>query len=209
MQNQLKTYNNFFLQNETKGALERKDVFRITDFKSSVILTAPHATKTIVNGKLKKADIFTGALCQWLSEKSQVSSIIRERFDEKDCWLDDFVFKNHLTDKIFLDIHGMRKECEFELAIGTGYGTSDFYIEVLQLIEKLAKKHHISFVVNHPKYTGMKGLTGRLQQKRSNVKVVQLEWRYDMRDFYESFDFVQKKTIPFMLDLITDTKKAL
>jgi chromosome segregation protein len=73
--------------------------------------------------------------------------------------------------------------------------------EELAKIDELALKFGIKYVVNHPCYMGRAGFTGKFQQKIGKNSIIQLEWSKDFRDFYDNFDIVSKKTIPFLVDL--------
>ena len=53
----LKKYNECFILNRSHGQEEREDVFEFIDYSSSLILSAPHATRSFCNKK-KNAQIY-------------------------------------------------------------------------------------------------------------------------------------------------------
>ncbi len=199
--------NETFSANVNNGQLQETDVFKFYNYDSRVVLTAPHATKTMVAQKQKKADLFTGALAFCLSEEQKVSSIVRRRYDDKEYWIHDFIIRRNLGDKFFLDIHGIDLDKSFELAVGTGVFSVMDYKKELSLIQQLAEKYGIKMVVNYPDYRGLKGMTKYLQEVWNRPQVLQLEWRRDMRDFYQYPEKVEKMTLPFMRALIVALEK--
>ena len=90
---------------------------------------------------------------------------------------------------------------EFELAVGTGILPAADYAPELELIGRLAEKYKIRWVTNHPDYTGRFGLTGSLQRLNPLPRILQLEWRSDLRDFYLFPADVLERTLPFLSEL--------
>ncbi len=207
MLDKLQQYNNLFFQNKALGNIENPDVFGFANYQTKICLTAPHATKTFVQKQIKSSDLYTGAICKYLSEELAVSSIIRNKFIEKKEMIIDFITNNQLEDLYFLDIHGMKQSRDFELAIGLGHMQESDYQTDITIAKELCDKYNISYTVNHPDYTGQPGLAGRLQKITNKSNVIQLEFRKDLRDFYNHSNIVQNKTIPFMLEFIKELKK--
>lgn len=56
-------------------------------------------------------------------------------------------------------------------------------------------------MTNHPDYTGRFGLTGSLQRLNPLPRILQLEWRSDLRDFYLFPADVLERTLPFLSEL--------
>ena len=90
---------------------------------------------------------------------------------------------------------------EFELAVGTGILPAADYAPELELIGRLAEKYKIRWVTNHPDYTGRFGLTGSLQRLNPLPRILQLEWRSDLRDVYLFPADVLERTLPFLSEL--------
>ncbi len=205
MLNLLRLYEEEFCFNAYRGGNDG-DAFRFDNRNSRLILTAPHAVRTFRNAKAKAPDVFTGGLTRLAGERNNVSSIIRRRTGEEKNAVADFISQQHLEHNCFLDIHGMKSSREFELAVGTGILPAAAYAPELELIGQLAEKYQIRWVTNHPNYSGKLGLTGRLQQLIPSPRVLQLEWRSDLRDFYRFPSNVQNRTLPFLSALISDSK---
>ena len=96
----------------------------------------------------------------------------------------------------------------FDLAVGTGYIQPEQYEKQLKLIDKLAKKYGLRYVINHANYTGKIGLTGRLQKATGQANVLQLEWSKDYRDIFNSIDNVENVTLPFISELGENIERA-
>ncbi len=207
MLQKLISLNDIFAQNESFGDEKNPDVFSCFEKKTFVCLCAPHATKTFVCKKIKQADLYTGAIVSYLSEFQNFTSIVRNKFVKRKALISDFIEFKHLNNHFFLDIHGMKNNDRFDLAIGTGYFQKEDYHQILQIIDALTKKYHISYVVNDEHYTGKFGLTGRLQKLEKKPCVLQLEFSKKYRDFFECADNVCNVTIPFISELSTSIEK--
>ena len=62
----LRKYNDSFIQNHSHGNENENDIFKYKNRNSSLILTAPHSTRSFCNKKEKMADLYTGALVKYL-----------------------------------------------------------------------------------------------------------------------------------------------
>lgn len=202
MLKKLKEYNKFFVQNTFLGDLTNPNIYEITNRDSYVCLSAPHSTKTIRKGKIKKSDLYTGALCKLLGENNLVTTIIRNKYTDCPSPLIPLIIQNNLVENFILDIHGMRSDIEFELAVGIGVFSEQDYFIPLKIIDNLCQKYKISYQINHPSYTGRQGLTGRLQLHSHQPNIIQLELRKDLRDFMKCGKIVKTKTLPFLNELI-------
>lgn len=181
---------------EKDGALYRHD-----DRKSRLILTAPHAVRIFRNGKDKAPDLYTGAITRLTGEQSGLSVIIRRRYTPAADSITTFITDGRLENRAFLDIHGMSINRGFELAVGTGILPAQKYENELALIDALATKYRIRWKLNHPDYTGCRGLTGDLQRLSPIPRILQLEWRLDLRDFHHYPENVLNRTLPFLSEL--------
>ena len=201
MKNELSEYNVRFVLNGFEGQIEKESIFSYIEKCSKVCLSAPHSVKSFVCDRVKKSDLYTGALVNYLGEKFGFSFIVRDKFVDYKCRIDDFVFEKGIDNHYFLDIHGMKNNDEFDLAVGLGYGSVEDYKEELAKIDELALKFGIRYVVNHSSYMGKVGFTGKFQQKSGKKSIMQLEWSKDFRDFNHKIETVEGKTIPFLFEL--------
>ncbi len=203
MQQKLIFLNEYFMQNNSGGDLQNPDIFSYFEKGSHVCLSAPHATGTFCNKHLKCADLYTGAITEYVAEIGNFSYIVRNKFAPQKVLINDFVLENKLENHFFLDIHGMKDGNGFDLAVGTGYLEPENYEKQLKYIDKLAKKYGLIYVVNNANYKGCAGLTGRLQQATGRANVLQLEWSKRYRDIFGQFENVKAATVPFINELAT------
>lgn len=197
----LKKYDAVYLQNRSHGDETSEDVFCFTDFGTNLILSAPHATASFANKKEKQADLFTGALVQYLGMKNHISNIIRKKFTPYKCLISDYISEHGLCDHYFLDIHGFVKIDDCDVCLGTGlFGATD-YPYVKEILD-IAQKYNLRVALNHPDYRGKAGLVGRLQQETEKPCCLQVELHRNLRDFYQYPDTVKNVTIPFLEDII-------
>ena len=207
MRDKLLEYNKCFWNNNGCGNTENPEVFSFFEKGSYVCLSAPHATKTFVHKKVKSADLFTGCITRYVAEETGVSYILRNKFVPQKVLISDFVIANHLENHFFWDIHAMKDGYGFDLAVGCGYLPAEAYLRQLEFIDFLCRKYGLSYIVNHPSYTGCFGLTGRLQKATGLAQVLQLEWSRRYRDIFTCFDNVSAVTIPFLRELTLFTNR--
>lgn len=197
----LKKYDEVFSQNHSHGDEASEDVFYFTDFGTNLILSAPHATASFANKKEKPADLYTGALVQYLGMKNHISTIIRKKYVPYKCLISDYIVEHGIEGHYFLDIHGFVKVNECDVCLGTGLFGAINYPHVQEILD-IAKKYNLRAALNHPNYRGKAGLTGRLQQALPNPSFLQLELHRRLRDFYQYPETVQNVTLPFLEDII-------
>lgn len=201
MQEKLKLYNEIYVQNDAFGNEKNKEVFSYFDKNSYVCLSAPHATKTFTNKHIKSSDLYTGAIVKYIGEENNFSYIVRNKFMPQKCLINDFILQNELENHFFLDIHGMKNDNGFDLAVGTGYFDVKKYSSELEYIDILTKKYNIKYVINHENYKGCVGLTGRIQKETGKASVLQLELSKNYRDILDKIINIEKVTIPFLTEL--------
>lgn len=197
----LKKYDEVFSQNLSHGDETCEEVFYFTDCGTRLILSAPHATASFANKKEKAADLFTGALVQYLGMKNHISNIIRKKFTPYKCLISDYISEHGLCDHYFLDIHGFVKIDDCDVCLGTGLFGAVQYPYVQEILD-IAKKYDLRVALNHPDYRGKAGLVGRLQQTTEKPLTIQLELHRRLRDFYQHPETVQNITLPFLEDII-------
>lgn len=206
----LSELNRKYIQNNGFGA--GKEAFVFTNRGSKLVLSAPHAVKTQLNGRVKAADLFTGALAELVGEDRGISTLIRTAYLEREYLADEFVKERGLSGYFFLDLHGMVDHEKFELAAGTGLLEADAYAKALKAVEKLGKSYGLRMALNHPHYSGiagMKAFTARMQIQTGKPQVLQLEIGRAYRDFYERPENVTAKTLPFLAELSETLENCL
>jgi hypothetical protein len=197
----LKKYNECFVLNNSHGQEELDNIFEFTDYSSLLILSAPHATRSFCNKKEKCADLYTGALVQYLGEICNISSIIRTKFTPYKALILDYITEHNLQEHYFLDVHGFNQNIDYDICLGIGSFPEQNY-PYLQEIINITQKYDLKIIVNHENYTGKCGLTGRYQKVYNKPCVIQIELKQYLRDFYNNPDVVRNITIPFFIDII-------
>lgn len=195
-------YDKAFWQNHWKGDLQSKEAFEFCDKASSLILSAPHATRSVSAGKERVSDKFTGALVRYLGEENGLSTLIRVKCSEKEDCISEYVAQHILQNHYFLDIHGFDKDIGFDMCLGIGKGFCKEKVPFLENILEIAEKHGIKTAVNHPKYSGSRGFTGQYQSLFHAPNVIQVELSRPLRDFYNHLQTVQNVTIPFFKETV-------
>ena len=206
----LSELNRKYIKNNGLGVGEDAFVFR--NCCSQLVLSAPHAVKTPLNGQIKAADLFTGALAEVVGESCGISTLIRTACLEKEYLADEFVKERGLTNHFFLDLHGMVNHENFDLAVGTGLLEADAYSKALKAIDLLSETYGLRMTLNHPHYSGiagMKAFTARMQMQTGKPQVLQLEFGREYRDFYKNPDIVTTKTLPFLMNLVKTLENSL
>jgi len=205
MINKLKIYDSYYNQNHSAGDQSSTAVFALTDRQTNLILSAPHATRSFTNKHNKQADLFTGAITQYLGETENTSTLIRVKYTPYKCLISDYVTENNLQEHYFLDIHGFNQDMDYDICLGTAdYEASNY--PYLDKMITIAEKYNLKYIVNHPNYMGKAGLTGRYQKSFHKPNVIQIEFQKYLRDFYNHPDTVQNTTIPFLRDVIKGYK---
>lgn len=197
----LKKYNEAFIQNYSHGNENDEDIFKYKNRNSSLILTAPHSTRSFCNKKEKSSDLFTGALVQYIGEQNNVSTIVRTKFTPYKALISDWIIQNNIHEHYFLDIHGFNQNIEYDICLGIGNFEEVNYPYLQQLI-KIAQKYNLRTIVNHPNYCGLKGLTGRYQKIFNLPNVIQMEIKKNFRDFFNYPEVVKNTTIPFLSEVV-------
>ena len=201
MINKLKNYNEYFVRNNSYGQEERKDVFEFTDYSSPLILSAPHATRSFCNKKEKCADLYTGAIVKYLGSVNKVSTLVRTKFTPYKFLISNYIAEHNLQNHYFLDIHGFNQEIGYDICLGIADFEAGNYPYLSHILE-IAKQYGLKTAINHPNYTGKIGLTGRYQKMFNKPKVIQIELKQYLRDFYRNSDIVLNITLPFFNDVI-------
>lgn len=198
---ELKKYNQPFIQNNACGNINCKKIFEFDDCHSGLILSAPHSTRSFVFHQEKIADMGTGALVKLLSIQKNISVITRTKFTPHKAHILDFITQNNIQEHYFLDVHGFCKEKKYDICLGTGYYDASLY-PYLDKILRVIEKYALRVAVNHKNYTGRIGLTGRYQKKWQRPNVLQIELQKDLRDFYNHPERVENITIPLLSEII-------
>lgn len=153
-----------------------------------VILTSAHGIKQKRrNGKFKLAEPYTRGIARYVSKRTGGYYLIknedtgvdpnRQNNDEFKTILIDLINNNHL--KLVIDLHGAKKEHDFDVEIGTLKGKTADEKTIAKLIECL-KKSGIRNVAENDPFNG--GDITRMIFDEAGVQCIQLEINYNYRN---------------------------
>ena len=153
-----------------------------------VILTAPHTIKQLKeNGTIKLPEPFTKAIAMYIANKLDTSFLIKTQDTGVDANSDNKEdFKETLLQiiksqniKLLIDIHGSKKERDFDIEFGTLNNLSADYSTVKEL-EDSFKEHNIYNIVYNEPFKGG-GITKYIYGN-TDIDVIQIEINQKFRD---------------------------
>lgn len=160
-------------------------LYRVRNFPGRVMLSAPHSVNQIRRGNIKYAEVYTGAMTEYLSEILSVSSIIKSlndkddaNYDEVSKYRDEAVKLIRDQDiKLLLDIHGASELRDFDIEIGTARGRNiNYNDEILDIILSLSKEYGFSKVNVDDLFTASnKNTVSRYVNEKTGIYAIQLE----------------------------------
>lgn len=160
--------------------------------KLPIILTAVHTmTQFKENGKYKNPEPYTKAIAMYIAQTTNSSYLIKNKDTGVDPNnIENDVFKNMLLDnikdnniKLVIDIHGAKKDRDFDIELGTLNNLSSDYSTIKELIEAFNENGIINVKINNP----FKG--GAITQKvfaETDCDVIQIEINANFRNIDES-----------------------
>ncbi len=162
-----------------------------------VIITAPHGIKqTKSDGKIKLSEPFTKAITQYIANQTNASFLIKTKdtkvdanSEEKENFKDTLLYliKKHNI-KLLIDIHGAKKERDFDIEFGTLNNLSIDYTVIKELEDAFKEEGIKNIVYNNPFKGG--GIT-RYIYANTNIDIIQIEINQKYRD-YNNIENIQK-----------------
>lgn len=154
-----------------------------------VMLTAPHTMRQIKeDGTVKKPEPFTKAIALYVSEQVDCSHLIKLEdtgVDANSLVEEDFkrtllglIESNKI--KLVIDIHGAKKEHNFDIEFGTLNNVSADYTTIKQLEDEFMD-HGINNIIHNEPFKGG-GITKYIYTN-SDIDVIQIEINKNYRDF--------------------------
>ncbi|PFG15072.1 N-formylglutamate amidohydrolase [Bacillus sp. es.036] len=118
-----------FSQNSYRGDVRSDQSVKVKQGVIPVMISAPHTTKQIRNGKEKEADVYTGALALILHEITGCHVILNTKLGEDPNYILGGHYKevlgehclNHKVDLV-IDVHGAAANRTFGVDLGTSNG---------------------------------------------------------------------------------------
>lgn len=156
-----------------------------------VIITAAHTMMQLKeDGTYKNSEPYTKAIAMYIAENTNSFYLIKNKDTGVDSnKTDEDTFKNMLLDiikdnniKLVLDIHGAKKDREFDVELGTLNNLSSDYSTINELKEAFIETGVFNVEINNP----FKG--GAITQSvfsNTNSDVIQIEINKNYRDIEE------------------------
>ena len=203
-------YEKLFSQNSYKGDLEAENQVEFIKGTGdiNILISAPHTTTQIREGKVMTADVYTGSMALLLQEYTG-AHLIYSKFEGED---GNYVIGGTYKEKIgeiikdyeidlVLDIHGADRTRDFDLDIGTNFGETvrDEWVELLKTI--LSNNGIENVYTNHTFHASSKGTVTHHTWNHYNTEAIQLEFNRDFRDpvnDIESYNKALKSLILFV-----------
>lgn len=162
-----------------------------------VIITAPHTMKQIKqDGSIKLSEPFTKAIARYVANKLDTSFLIKTQDTGIDANSDNKEdFKETLLQviktqniKLLIDIHGSKKDRNFDIEFGTLNNLTSDYSTIKEL-EDAFKEHGINNIVYNDPFKGG-GITKYIYGN-TDIDVIQIEINQKFRDI-NNVDNLQK-----------------
>ena len=168
--------------------------FKIIEGKRKILVSAPHAVNHFREGKLLFRETLTGAIVQKIAADKEVWGIYKNNNLNDDAnydLLEENEYKKKIVEiikesniKILLDIHGCKKEREFNVELGTAEG---FNLckrkDILNSLINILKKNKINNIEVDTKFkAGTYHTISYTIAKELKIPAIQIEINGNYRD---------------------------
>ena len=208
----------------------KEDKFEILKGSCPVMISAPHSLNHYRNGKIKKADTYTGAFLLYLHEKLGVHGIYstntscsdpnsdNEEQSEYKKTLKKYILDNNI--KFLLDIHGSDKKHDFLFDMGTDSGKTlkgREYLEKLMILSAQQKFRNYTeneIIMNKEiissnrrfRASGINTVTNYIY-RNCGIPAIQLEISKLCRNTGSDYIIYMEKTLEFLEEFLSITVK--
>ena len=171
-----------------------------------ILFTAPHTMEQVrEDGTIKPSEVFTKAIALYLNHYANVNAMIkikdtgldsnRDNRDEFKTELLRFIKDNNI--KLVIDLHGSKKEREFDLEFGTMNNLSADFSTIKEL-ENSFLTNGISNITHNDPFKG--GAITQYVYGLKDVDIIQLEINSRFRDFdnIDQLELICKSLIDFI-----------
>ena len=157
-----------------------------------IILTAAHTMMQLKeNGEYKNSEPYTKAIAMYVAEKTDCFYLIKNKDTGIDSNLmENDILKNMLLDnikdndiKLVIDLHGAKKDRNFDIELGTLNNLSSDYSTIKELIDSFNENDIFNIEINNP----FKG--GAITKKvfsETDCDVIQIEINANFRNVEEA-----------------------
>lgn len=165
------------------------DDFIIRTGSIPILFTAPHTMEQKrADGSIKYREVYTKSIALYLNKYFDVNCMIKikdtgldaniDNHDEFKSELIKFVKNNNI--KIVIDLHGSKKEREYDVEFGTLNNLTADY-SVIKELEEAFLENGIKNIIHNDPFKG--GAITQYLYNLKDVDVVQLEINYNYRDY--------------------------
>lgn len=198
-------YEKQFSDNQYDGDMKSKDGYVYSKGSIAILISAPHGVNHIREGKVKYADMYTGAIIKLMHELTGCHAIYKinkhgsdpnydsyERDDDYKKTIVDIIEKNNI--KLFIDLHGCARERCMDLDIGTNFGKSlNGFDDLPEIIKTIFRNNDILNITHNKIFTANSANNiSRNAAERTGIASIQLEINRVYRDFNSHFINYQK-----------------
>ncbi|QQK74431.1 hypothetical protein HUG15_01620 [Salicibibacter cibarius] len=200
-----------FSQNDYAGDIhaESQTEFIEGSRDSNVLISAPHTTTHIREGKVLDAEIYTGATALLIQAFTGAHVIYNVHEGEDANYVLGGAYKEKIGDIIeayeidlVIDVHGAGESRDFDLEIGTDYGetASDERVDLLKYILENNDIHNINNNEHFP--ASAEGTVTYQSWHHYRTEAMQLEIHSDYRDPRNDFEsyFEMLKSLVYFVD---------
>ena len=187
---------------------EEDSTYEVKTGKIPVILVSAHGIgQKRRNGKFKLAEPYTRGIAKYVSQKTGCFYLVKnqdtgvdpnkENHDEFKSFLEDLISKNQI--KLMVDLHGAKKDRDFDVEIGTLNGTSASP-EIIEKLTKNLKKQGIKNIASNDPFRG--GDITKTIRETTGIDCIQLEINYNYRSIRKirNLNKICKALIKFIED---------
>ena len=167
---------------------DHADTYDIKKGRLPIIFTSAHGIEQKKrSGRIKFAEPYTRSIAKYVGRKTNSSYLIknedtgtdpnRPNHDEFKALLINLIENNHI--KILIDLHGAKRERDFDIEIGTLNGRSADQKLVQKLVDCM-NKHHVKNIAMNEPFKG--GDITRTVYNKLGINCIQLEINYNYRN---------------------------
>lgn len=200
--------------NKYNGELRNGLPYEYIKGVGSVLVSAPHSVKHFREGKIKSADMVTGAFALYLQDATGCHVLYRVANDMKDPNYDtedeDGGYKRELVKivnendiKCVIDLHGAADSWEFDIDVGTCYSdTLNGHNHLYDFIRKVAYDCGIKKVTHNSVFVAPKQTVTNYVARTTGIPCMQLEVNNKFRDYGRP---VSVESMVRMLEVVVKT----
>lgn len=211
-------YNQHILEKGQEAMKNDSKAFEIVEGKIPIIVSAPHCVNQTRCGEIKQAEGETGAIAQYIAEKTECYAIYKTYNNQDDANYDiennpykeaiiELIHQNDI--RLLLDLHGARCSRDFDIDLGTGEGKNlqgnEYIIEELK---RCFMQHGINEVAVDKRFKAISEHTiSRSVSEKTKIPCIQVEINGNYR-YIQNIDGIEK-LIKAIIQFINQIKESI